>query len=386
MPDQFDPDALMRAADAQIPEADFGPTGFEEALQILLSTLRDEARLNQAGTWVAVSRCAQSLVRRRMLSRLLRMRPEIHEVDIAAPIVIVGFPRSGTTALHNMLAANPRHRAIRTWEMREPFAPPDAASDAAKDWAAKAEKSTQEAIEAQHRRSPALMDIHPLNATWPYECAWLLRNSFASLSDALVNFIPTYARWIMNRDISADYAYYRQQLQAILCQRPGAPLILKDPCHTWHLPALLKALPDARIVHVHRDIREVASSFASLCRTLQQSTSEPRPHEEVGAFYTEMLENGMKHMLAARQRLAPERFLDLSYRQFVADPVGTIAAIHDHWDLAWTPEASDATTAWLAQSKKRSGQHRHDLATFGLDAEDLRERFAPYFMAFAEYL
>lgn len=349
---------------------------------MLLSGLRDEAKLTQMGTWAALTRCVQSLARRRRLSRLLRTHPEIREVAVPAPVVIVGFPRSGTTALQNMLAANPGHRAIRTWEMREPFAPEDAPDD----WQEQTEKTTHGIIQARRKMSPQMDDIHPLNAAWPHECSWLFRNSFATLGDSFMNYLPTYADWLMNRDMDADYGYYRLQLQAILFQRPGAPLILKDPCHTWHLTALLRALPDARVIQLHRDVRDVASSFASLCRALQQGTSEHRSDENIGEYAARMLEVGMNNMLAARRELADSNFFDVSYKRFVADPVGMVAELHERLDLSWSPEASDATTAWLTQSKKHTGRHRHDLAMFGLDADEIRTRFDPYFTTFAGYL
>ena len=157
MAQPFDHHALMESAAAQVPDSDFGPDGFQDALRTLLSGLRDEAKLTQMGTWAALTRCVQSLTRRRRLSRLLRTHPEIRDVAVAAPVVIVGFPRSGTTALQNMLAANPRHRAIRTWEMREPFAP----EDAPEDWAAQTEQTTHGLIQARQRMSPQLVDIHP---------------------------------------------------------------------------------------------------------------------------------------------------------------------------------------------------------------------------------
>lgn len=42
------------------------------------------------------------------------------DVEIKTPIFILGFPRTGTTMLHNLLAGDRANRAIRLWEMREP--------------------------------------------------------------------------------------------------------------------------------------------------------------------------------------------------------------------------------------------------------------------------
>lgn len=380
--DPFDIDGLMRAAAAQIPDADFGPAGFEASLARLLAALRDEARLSPQGTWTTVGRIVQSLKRRRLLSRLERRHPEIAEVPLPAPIVIVGFPRTGTTLLHNLLAADPASRAIRLWEMREPFAPVDAGDG----WAAEVEQVTAQLVDAGYKLSPRLVDIHPLKAEWPDECSWLFRNSFATLVHGFSHFVPGYVDWLMRRDMTPDYADYRRQLRAIVWQRPGAPLVLKDPCHLWHLPELLAALPDARVIHLHRDVDRVASSFASLCRALHEGTAAARPDAEIGAYAVDMLETGMRRMLEARAALPAERFVDLGYDRLVADPAAAVAALYERLDLPWTPAAQAGVEGWLAEGRKLTGRHQHGLADFGLDADDVRARFAPYTDDFARFL
>lgn len=380
--DPFDIDGLIQAAAAQVPDADFGPAGFEEPLGRLLAALRDEARLTPQGTWTTVGRIVQSLKRRRLLSRLERRHPEIADVALPAPVVIVGFPRTGTTLLHNLFAADPANRAIRLWEMREPFAP----VDAAEGWAAQVEQVTAQLVDAGYKLSPALVDIHPLKAEWPDECSWLFRNGFATLVQGFSDFVPGYIDWLMQRDMAPDYAYYRRQLQAIVFQRPGAPLVLKDPCHVWHLPELLGALPDARVIHLHRDVDRVVSSFASLCRALQQGTSVARSDAEIGAYAADMLETGMGRLLAARKTLPAERFVDVGYDRLVADPVATVADLYDRLDLPWTPATQAGLEGWLAEGSKLTGRHQHGLADFGLDADDVRARFAPYTDVFARFL
>ena len=119
----FESEPLLQAAVSQLPDAGFGPGEFRPSLDLLLDCLRREARLTQPGTWSAVGRVVQSLKRRRLLAKLLVQRPELTDLPVEAPVFIVGFPRTGTTMLHNLLASNTNHRAVRLWEMREPFAP-----------------------------------------------------------------------------------------------------------------------------------------------------------------------------------------------------------------------------------------------------------------------
>jgi hypothetical protein len=365
---------LLRASVAQVPDADFGDETFLEPLRELLAALHDEARLEPVGEWATVARLIASLNKRRRLSALLRDRPEIREQPIVAPVFVLGFPRTGTTLLHNLLASDPRNRAIRLWEMREPFAP-DPLPDT---WQAATIAATEQLIAAGYRLSPRLAAIHPLRATWPDECSWLFRNGFASLVFAFAYHVPRYRDWLLARDMRPDYAYFRLQLQAILAQRPGAPLVLKDPCHLWHLDALLDSFPDARIIHLHRRVEDVVASFCSLCHALQDGGTRTRPPAEIGEYASTMLERGMQRMLAVRASLPADRIVDVDYRELVRDPIARVSALYQRFDLTLDDPARAGMQTWLAQSRELSGAHHYSLAGYGLDELEIRARFAAY--------
>lgn len=376
----LDEAALLRASTAQIPDAEFGGDEFREPLRVLLTALNDEARLEAVGEWATVARVIASLNKRRRLWQILRDRPEVREQPISAPIFVLGFPRTGTTLLHNLLASDARNRAIRLWEMREPFAPDHPPAD----WQAKTIAATEQLIAAGYQLSPRLAAIHPLRATWPDECSWLFRNGFASLVFAFAYHVPSYLSWLLARDARPDYAYFRLQLQAIVSQRPGAPLVLKDPCHLWQLDALLDQFPDARIIQLHRRVEDVVASFCSLVHALQEGGTKARSPEEIGRYASDMLEQGMSRMLAVRAGLADDRIVDVDYRELIADPLGVVAGLYRRFDLELDAAARSAMHAWLEQSRDLSGRHHYSLASYGLDEHAVRRRFAPYTERFPE--
>ena len=62
------------------------------------------------------------LLRNRLsLTDLLRRYPEIEAIPIEKPFIVVGMPRSGTTHLVNLIAADPRRRALPYWESQDPI-------------------------------------------------------------------------------------------------------------------------------------------------------------------------------------------------------------------------------------------------------------------------
>lgn len=372
----FDEAALLRAAQAQVPDADFGDGEFRPAFSRLLAALRDEARLDRMGEWAAASRIIQALVRRRQLSRLLERAPQIRERAIPAPIFILGFPRTGTTMLHNLLAADPRHRAVRLWEMREPFAPDDQPGFDADAWTRSVIATTEQIVAAGYKLSPRLADIHPLRATWPDECSWLFRNSFTSLVFGFSHFVPGYVEWLLAQDMRPAYSHFKLQLQAITHQRGGGTLVLKDPCHLWHIDALLDVFPDARVIQLHRPAEQVAGSFASLCHALHEGGATPRSSAEIGRYAVEMLASGLQRSRAVRATLAPGRIFDVEYPELVGDPIATLARIYARFDLPFEATARDGAATWLAENRSLGSRHRYELREFGLEASTIARRFA----------
>jgi hypothetical protein len=372
----LDESALLRAATAQVPHADFGSEEFLPAFSRLLSALRDEAQLDRTGEWAAAARIIMALNRRRQLSRLLVRAPELRERPIVAPIFILGFPRTGTTLLHNLLAADPRNRAVRLWEMREPFAPDDQPGFDEQAWSRSVIATTEQIIAAGYKLSPRLVDIHPLRATWPDECSWLFRNSFQSLVFGFSHYVPSYVEWLLAQDMLPAYNYFKLQLQAILHQRGGGPLVLKDPCHLWHLDALLQVFPDARVIQLHRPPEQVVGSFASLCQALHEGGATPRPSAEIGRYAVDMLAQGLQRIDAVRATLAADRLLDVDYRELVGDPLATLQRIYAGLGLSFEAQTGDAAATWLAENRGLSGRHRYELHEFGLDASTIERRFA----------
>src|SRR6185295_13554250 len=143
----------------------------------------------------------------------------IRAASIAAPIFILGFPRTGTTLLHHLLAADSRNRAVRLWEMREPFAPDDRPGFDRDSWMRSVIATTEQVVAAAYKLSPRLADIHPLRPTWPDECSWLFRNNFTSLVFGFSHFVPSYVEWLLAQDMRPAYAYFKLQLQGIVYQR-----------------------------------------------------------------------------------------------------------------------------------------------------------------------
>jgi hypothetical protein len=309
----------------------------------------------------------------RVLENRLRVRaclaahPEIADLPVTAPVVIVGLPRSGTTLLHGLLASVPGHRAPLLWELLH-AGPADA------DPAARQRRARRLATLA-HRAGPGLRSLHPLAATWPEECTFALPHSLHPVNRADV---PGYREWYAARDPAPDYRYLRQQLQVLQWRQPPRRWVLKSPYHLWALDTLLDVFPGVTFVWPHRDPAEVLASWCSLVevsRRLHGRGADPR---QIGADWLALWPQAMSRAMAVRAA-APARFIDVSYPDLAADPVAAAQQVLARLGAAPDTATRPRLAAWLDQGAPAgNGRHRHGLDRYGLTADGVRAAFAGY--------
>lgn len=364
----LDPDLILEKARLFARSDDFYGERWVPAFRALLEAVDAEARLRPARRERFMGELVQLLVARSRIACALRARPEIALQPLPGPIVITGLPRSGTTLLHNLLARAPGNRGYRLWELRAPAFPAGAPLDQPR----RERDATIETIRWIEQRAPTFRSIHPLYADAPDECNWLFRHTFTTPVFAWTNFIPSYEKWLFeSADRLAAYEDWMLQLRLLRFRSPGGMPVLKDPGHLFSLDVLLELCPDATIIVLERDLSECVPSLASLCYTLQCIESEPPSREAVGAFALDTVRRGST-VLARESARCPERFLRVSYRDLVADPVGKVAAVQKWLGRAWNDEGRSRCQRFLdAQQREAVAPHRYCLADFGLTANDV---------------
>ncbi len=119
---------LMDAARGATGLADFGEDSFREGLEMLAASLEAEAGLNETGRAASRSRLIGLLSNRLRIEDWIRQHPEVESEEVVAPIVVLGLPRTGSTALASLLTKDPGTRYLRTWESAIPLPPPETAT------------------------------------------------------------------------------------------------------------------------------------------------------------------------------------------------------------------------------------------------------------------
>lgn len=372
---RLDAERLMQEARRRTGLQDFGGEAFQEPLRRMIRSLEEEGDLSLLGRLSLRRGLLRLLVQRLRIAEDLRRHPEILEVPTQRPLFIVGFMRTGTTLLYNLLARMPGARAPRLWELLHPSPPPEPATEATDPRIELVRRFTAQA----DRAVPALRSIHALEATAPEECLFLLGLCFTDFAaDGRAN-LPSYMGWLKSADMVPSYRYHRQVLQLLTWKVRGRHLVLKSPVHLFALDALLAVYPDALILQTHRDPREVAGSSCSLyeaSRVLSVRHCEPRA---LGPHWLETWGEAMDKAMAVRAGANPAQFLDVHYEDLMADPVGQVQRIHRWAGLGGEEAAPAVVQAWLAENPKgRHGAHRYTLERYGLTAPQVAERFRAY--------
>ena len=366
-------DALHEAAAAQVGFDDFGDPGYRDALRTLLEALDASDALTPMGRVAARAMITGHLAGRLHSERGFRAHPEAAGAPIETPLVIIGLARTGTSALHHLLACDPARQGLELWLANTPKPrPPREAWDTDPEF--QAAVARQEAV---HAANPEMMAIHQVLADQVDECWYLLSQDFLHSSYEANFQVPAYAQWWATQDMGPAYRRHRRNLQ-LIGHRDGRPWLLKDSTHLFDLGAFLDVYPDARVIHTHRDPVPVIASTCSLCWVGHGAMNDTDP-ADFGATTLALWGRAIDATLAAREGRDPARFYDLHFDDFQRDPIAAVAAIYDHFGLPFSGEAEAAMRAHRAANPKgKHGDHRYDMATWSLDPAAIRERFARY--------
>lgn len=376
------PDLLEETLDRQAMRStglgDFGDAWFREPLRVLLPAMREEARLNAIGQMIAHGSMLKLLKERLWAQALLSARPAIRLRPIGQPVVIVGPMRSGTTRLHRLMASDPRFAHLRLYEGMCPVPWPSSFRRRRDPRIA----YTARGWRALNWINPANAAVHPTGPLEPDEELGLLENSAWGAQIEAQRRVPSYARWCEGADATPAYTHMADLLRLtgwFRGENPDKPWVLKTPQHMQDLDALIRVFPEARLIFIHRDPASVVGSAASLAWNQMVVQSDEVDPRWVGSEWLHKTEHRIATTWRVRQGLAPGQQIDVTFDAMNRDCLGVMRRIYAFLDIDIAP-ALAPMQAYLDRARREHGHgaHRYDLADFGLNAGQVRERFADY--------
>ncbi|WP_143965300.1 sulfotransferase family protein [Gordonia zhaorongruii] len=353
---------------------DFGDQDYLEPLQVLLDSYQRDAGLTETG-----SKMFRFFLKGALIARLLseagwKNNPQCADVPIERPIFVTGLPRTGTTALHRLLAADPAHQGLEMWltEFPQPRPPRDTWEDNP------VFAQIEAGLNQHHVANPEFMGLHYMSAGEVEECWQLLRQSVMSISYESLAYVPGYSSWLAQQDWTPAYRRHRRNLQLIGSNDPERRWVLKNPSHLFALDALMAAYPDALIVQTHRPPETIIPSMCSLAEHATDGYSTVFTGERIGQTQLELWSRGLREFSSARAKYDPAQFVDVEFDELRADPFAAVQRVYDAAGAEFTRDARDAMTVLDEESKSgdRRPAHKYSLEDYGLTAAQVRAAFA----------
>ncbi len=374
----IDAGGMVQRARDQTGLEDFGGTAWREGLDRLVDALDTESALSPMGEEILGSRLEMLLANRLRVVATRADHPAIADEEVVGPLCIIGLPRTGTSALSNLLATDPQIRSIRTWESSAPVPPPESGTEDTDPRIAETERG----LETMHEFFPRMRSLHFQTATGPTECQDLLGMDFRTEHFNGMARVPSYSAWVRDCDMSSTYRFHRQVLQLLQWHCPPRFWHVKTPVHMLALDYLRDVYPSSTFVWTHRDPAAVLGSVCSLIAYTRSCASDRNDPAELGREQLEVWVEAIRRAMALRSRIGEEWFADVSFDALQSDPVSAVACAYDRLGLDFDP-AREPVRAWSeAHPPREHGAHEFHLEEFGLDPDRVRERFAFYLERF----
>ncbi len=374
---QLDAGALLAAAKAETGLSDWGDASFEERFGLAIKHI-NSIPMDDAGRQAAGVNCNWHLTDRLKFMGDRKLYPLDAEV-IDRPMFATGEPRSGTTLMHALMAVDPDARALRFWEVMHPSPPPGVAGSS-HPGIKLAEAEWQEI----NTKMWKWLHCHPYNdmlgdglpedeRTWTFDFRVMTPTGWWRVPMQNLSMgLPM--------DSAAQNRIHKMMLQAFQYKRPKKYWVLKG-FHGFRLKEFFDTYPDATLVWLHRDPVQVAASSTAMMRDIMEGivgkidmVAEAKMHLERVRM---SIANTMSNPLVSDPRVHHVR-----YKDFVADPIGTIRGYYEFAGREFTPRAEAAMQGYLASNKgDRHGKFDYStrlLTDAGTDIDALNEEFRPF--------
>jgi hypothetical protein len=381
----FSEAAILDAARERTGLSDFGPDDFRQRLRILREEWDGTPELTGLHRMVLHGYLVRYASNRLLMRDVLERHPEIRQLDVSRPVIVVGLPRSGTTHIVNLLAADRRFHSLPLWESYEPLPLPREAAPPV-DGVDPRYRRCAETWEGMQRTIPLIAAMHPMHPDHIHEELELMSPDFASYNFEWLAHSPRWRDHYLSTDQTPHYEYLKDALRILQWRRGGAAKrwVLKCPQHLEQLPVLKRVFPDATIVVTHRDPVAVIQSTVTMQGYTQRIHRRRVALDALIEYWPARIEHLLRACVRDRALFDDAHSTDVPFRTLVADPVPTLERVYERAGLELDPATREAFARYLSDHPRgKQGQVRYHLERdFGVSPRALRQRFDFYFQRF----
>ncbi|OBG50595.1 hypothetical protein A5669_28015 [Mycolicibacterium fortuitum] len=378
----LDPAAMIAEAMEKTGLDDFGSDDFHPRLGAYAGAVDADSGNTNLNRFILRNRIVRLLSQRLLLTDLLRRYPEIHDVEIERPIIVVGLPRSGTTHLVNLIASDPRRRALPYWESQEPF-PMHGEGPDVNGVDPRFARSVAE-HESAMVMTPLVQNMHDRFPQAIEEEVEILDLDFASYVLEWHCRVPQWRDFYLGLDQDQHYGYLRTVLKALTFLRGPRQWVLKSPQHCEQLGPLTRTFPDATVAFTHRDpVAVIQSAVTMLAYGDRMRRTEIDP-EGLVDYWIDRIERLLRACVRDRDLIGPDRSVDIGFHQLNGNEIPILETLYGYNGTALTEDTRAAFARYLHDNPRgKHGQIRYDLRRhFGRTPGQVRSRFGFYFDRF----
>ncbi|MGB8771240.1 MAG: sulfotransferase [Candidatus Korobacteraceae bacterium] len=274
-------------------------------------------------------------------------RKQLAQANYRNAIVILGYWRSGTTLLHELLCLDARYTYPTTHACMNPhhFLLSEASV------LARGGSSRQRPMDEMevHAGSPQEDEfaLLSLGARSPYEALLIPR----ILPEALKLTDP---RDLSSRDEERWREVFLSFLAGVSVRGMGRPMILKSPTHGCRVAIVRELLPDARFVVI---VRDPWTSFESVVRMWRKmfetyAIGSILPDDDIREAIIADRPRFEAKLASSTADLPTNRFMTITYESLIANPAEVIEQLYDRLELG---DFNTMREAVIAETKRRRG-------------------------------
>ena len=377
-PAGYSVDAVLAGARARTGLTEPGPdNGWAERLQVWIDVAHEPNR-RELARFSMLALSIKFLANRMRIYDFAARHPEVREIEIEAPVMVIGLPRSGTSHLVNLLAADSRFRAAPLWELNQMV--PHRGGGPGPDGIDPRYQATAAAFAAAQAANPYIKSWHPMDPWRIEEDIEILAADFSGYyPEHLLQHAAQWRDYYLQHDQTQHYEFQKLCMQVMTWFRPGERWLTKYPAHIENIPALLKVFPDAVLVETHRDpvgsVVSQATMHSYMARSWQHEIDYAHHLDYWRDLSLRLLESGLRD-----RNLIESRVVDVRYDTMVADNWSAVRAVYDTAGIELTDRARDEIQGFIDNNVQgRDGRIVYDLrGHFGVEPAQVRKPFEDY--------
>jgi len=375
----LDRESILERAIRKTGFDDFGNKHYFDVLDRLIKNVKN-INMTPLGQFFIKLVIYRGAINRLNIENYFKKNPEIEDISIESPIFVIGFPRTGTTLMQNVLSCGQGYRSLYFWELVTPY---PLHKNHNKDQKRRKNRANL-MLQLFKLGAPELPIVHDIRINSKEECWILLANTLVLINFDLGTGLHEWNNWLMTMDRSWVYEEYKRMLQIQAHLVKTKRFVLKCPSHIWNVESILKIFPDACIIWTHRNPVNIIASTCSLVGVAKRFFFDSIDYETIGNSVLNRFSDVVEKAIKFRDGIANDnQFYDVKFDYLIKDTLEEVKNIKKYFKLEHNDNHDIAIKEYLNQSRKAQfRKHNYSLEQFYLNKKDVFERFDDYIKRF----